>query len=351
MLPRALEHSRQAIRIYQSVEGNRANALEFRERPLDDGGNQGPNKRKNGGVRRLRALVHPSSGIFRSTIARAAKLIHSVRLLHSLPAAGLGPHRSGSPGRPGNTCSTLGCSDVAPFATPLRQVGVRTPMRKLLQTASAVISAVLIALAVSSVEVTPQSVSCLVTTANGDVQGTATGSSCTFLGIPFARNTDRDLTLEAAATGCTLGGHADCGRRARHCPQINPAGSTTTVGTEDCLKLNIWTPNPAPATPAPVIVWMHTGAFQAANANLADSRGQNLAERTGAIVVAPGYRHGPFGFLGHSALTAEDPAYPSSGNYGFLDQRAALVWVRRQHRRIRRRPAQRDDRRTIGGWT
>ena len=100
------------------------------------------------------------------------------------------------------------------------------------------------------------------------------------------------------------------------------------MGIEDCLKLNVWTPNPAPATPAPVIFWIHTGAFQAANANLADSRGQNLAARTGAIVVAAGYRHGPFGFLGHSALTAEDPTYASSGNYGFLDQRAALVWVR-----------------------
>ena len=98
--------------------------------------------------------------------------------------------------------------------------------------------------------------------------------------------------------------------------------------TEDCLRLNIWTPNPAPASPAPVIFWIHTGAFQAAIANLADSKGRNLAERTGAIVVAANYRHGPLGFLGHSALSGEDPTYPSSGNYGFLDQRAALVWVR-----------------------
>jgi para-nitrobenzyl esterase len=112
------------------------------------------------------------------------------------------------------------------------------------------------------------------------------------------------------------------------CPQVNPAGSTTTQGNENCLGLNVWTPNPAPTSPAPVIVWLHTGAFQAASANLADSRGPNLAARTGAIVVAANYRHGPFGFLGHSALTAEDPAYASSGNYGFLDQRAALVWVR-----------------------
>ena len=53
-----------------------------------------------------------------------------------------------------------------------------------------------------------------------------------------------------------------------------------------------------------------------------------MAEQTGAIVVAANYRLGPFGFLGHRALTAEDPGYRSSGNYGFLDQRAALAWVR-----------------------
>ena len=115
---------------------------------------------------------------------------------------------------------------------------------------------------------------------------------------------------------------------AAQCPQVNPPGSTTTVGIEDCLKLNIWTPNPAPTDPAPVIFWIHTGAFMAASANLVDSRGRNLAEQTGAIIVAANYRLGPLGFVGHSALTGEDPTYPSSGNYGLLDQRAAMVWVR-----------------------
>ena len=66
----------------------------------------------------------------------------------------------------------------------------------------------------------------------------------------------------------------------------------------------------------------------AASANLPDSNGRSLAERTGAIVVAANYRVGPFGFMGHPALSAEDPGYRSSGNYGFLDQRAAMAWVR-----------------------
>lgn len=173
------------------------------------------------------------------------------------------------------------------------------------------------------------STACLVTTANGDVQGMDLGSTCVFLGIPFAAPPVGNLRWKppqpappwapAVLTATTT---------PRICPQVNPPGSNLTVGNENCLTLNIWTPNPPPSTPVPVIAWIHTGAFQAASANLADSNGRHLVEQTGVIVVAANYRHGPFGFLGHPALTAEDPAYPSSGNYGFLDQRAALAWVR-----------------------
>jgi para-nitrobenzyl esterase len=77
-----------------------------------------------------------------------------------------------------------------------------------------------------------------------------------------------------------------------------------------------------------VIVWLHTGGFSAASANFAGHNGRRLAEETGVIVVAPNYRHGPFGFLAHPALAAEDPGHPSTGNYGLLDQQAALRWVR-----------------------
>ena len=110
------------------------------------------------------------------------------------------------------------------------------------------------------------------------------------------------------------------------CPSLNAAG--TPGGDEDCLKLNVWVRDPFPTQPAPVIVWLHTGSFVSASANFASHNGRRLAEETGAIVVAPNYRLGPLGFLVHSALAAEDPAHPVSGNYGLLDQRAALEWVR-----------------------
>ena len=89
--------------------------------------------------------------------------------------------------------------------------------------------------------------------------------------------------------------------------------------------MNVWTPNPRRKSGAPVIVWFHPGSFATASANFPPQNGERIAALTGAIVVAPNYRLGPFGYLGHAALAGEDPA---AGNYGLLDQRAALSWVR-----------------------
>ena len=103
-------------------------------------------------------------------------------------------------------------------------------------------------------------------------------------------------------------------------------GQTPSLsGSEDCLRLNVWVADPLPNGPAPVIVWLHTGAFTGASANFAGTNGRRVAEETGAVVVAPNYRLGPFGFLVHPALAAEPEG--TAGNYGLLDQRAALRWV------------------------
>jgi len=165
----------------------------------------------------------------------------------------------------------------------------------------------------------------LATTFQGDVQGLDLGASCAFLGIPFAAPPIGPLRWKAPQPAPAWApAPLNATVASPPCAQISPAASTTTIGNENCLKLNVWTPDPLPVQPAPVIVWIHTGAFQGASANLADSNPRQLVERTGAIVVAANYRLGPFGFMGHAALSAETPGYPSSGNYGFLDQRAAL---------------------------
>ena len=165
---------------------------------------------------------------------------------------------------------------------------------------------------------------CFVTIGNGAVQGQDLGASCAFLGIPYAASPAGSNRWKPPmpATPWTT-----------PLPAITPPPSCpsnfsgTATGNEDCLKLNIWVAKSSMTGNAPVIVWLHTGSFVATSANSPSHNGKRLAEETGAIVVAPNYRLGPFGFLVHAALDAEDPAHPSSGNYGLMDQRAALQWV------------------------
>ena len=167
--------------------------------------------------------------------------------------------------------------------------------------------------------------SCFVGTPNGSIQGLDRGASCAFLGVRFAAPPTgsfrwaRPLPAAPWAPATFMATIAPPA-----CAQLSAANGQPT-GVEDCLMLNIWTPNPLPGSGAPVVVWFHGGGFVNASANFAPQNGQNLAALTGAIVVAPNYRLGPFGFLRHSALVAEDTA---AGNYGLLDQRAAIEWVR-----------------------
>jgi para-nitrobenzyl esterase len=100
---------------------------------------------------------------------------------------------------------------------------------------------------------------------------------------------------------------------------------------EDCLFLNVWTtnlPGDHPSEKLPVMVWIHGGGnLNGASQGPWQPIGAALA-RKGVVVVSINYRLGVLGFMGHPALTAESPHH-SSGNYGLLDQIAALEWVKR----------------------
>jgi len=93
--------------------------------------------------------------------------------------------------------------------------------------------------------------------------------------------------------------------------------------SEDCLYLNVWTPSPAKKR-LPVLVYFHGGGFAAGSGDEPRYDGTNFAKK-GIIVVTVNYRLGVFGFLAHPELTAESP-HKASGNYGMLDQVAALQW-------------------------
>ncbi len=97
--------------------------------------------------------------------------------------------------------------------------------------------------------------------------------------------------------------------------------------SEDCLTLNVWTPATNPGRGVPVMVWIHGGGFTMGSGSQPVFDGATLARR-GVVVVNFNYRLGRFGFFAHPALTAEAAGGPV-GNYGLMDQIAALKWVRR----------------------
>jgi para-nitrobenzyl esterase len=170
----------------------------------------------------------------------------------------------------------------------------------------------------------------LIQTDKGPVQGIVVGHTRAFLGIPFAAPPVGPLRWKPPQPAASWTTPLDASKKGPECAQLVELGNQPdSSSSEDCLTLNVWTPEASPATPAPVMAWIYGGAFVLGNAGDPAYDGRALSEATGAVVVTLNYRLGPLGFLAHSALTAEDPAHPSSGMYGFEDQRAALAWVQK----------------------
>ena len=97
--------------------------------------------------------------------------------------------------------------------------------------------------------------------------------------------------------------------------------------SEDCLYLNVWTPaRRSGERPLPVLVYFYGGGFTAGDGSEPRYDGAAMA-RKGIVALTVNYRLGVFGFLAHPELSAESPRH-ASGNYGLLDQAAALAWVR-----------------------
>jgi len=97
--------------------------------------------------------------------------------------------------------------------------------------------------------------------------------------------------------------------------------------SEDCLYLNVWRPKTLGSGKLPVLVYFYGGGFNAGDGSENRYDGESFAKE-GLIVVTVNYRLGIFGFFAHPALTEESPKH-ASGNYGLLDQHAALVWVKK----------------------
>ncbi len=162
-----------------------------------------------------------------------------------------------------------------------------------------------------------------VTTDSGTFIGATVDSIASFKGIPFAAPPVGALRWSAPAPVL---------------PSIPPRAATTygpdcmqnplpgikrgeRPMSEDCLTLNVWTPKPAKAAKLPVMVWIHGGGFVGGSGTLTETDGAALAKRD-VVIVSFNYRLGRFGFFAH-------PALEGGGNWGLMDQIAALQWVQR----------------------
>lgn len=171
----------------------------------------------------------------------------------------------------------------------------------------------------------------MVTTEGGRLSGLAlSGGVDAYLGIPFAAPPVRDLRWKPPQPAASWTGirHADrfapeCLQPLRSPRQNHYFGEEAT--SEDCLYLNIWAPRGARR--APVVVWIYGGGFTIGSASMANYSGEPLA-RDGVVRVNLAYRVGALGFMAHPDL-ARESGYGASGNYGLMDQIAALRWVKR----------------------
>lgn len=163
--------------------------------------------------------------------------------------------------------------------------------------------------------------------ASGRLEGTASGQIASFKGIPYAAPPVGPLRWRAPQPAAAW----EDAKRADSFRSVCVQDGSQSMGlpmAEDCLYLNVWTPAASRAERLPVMVWFHGGGFIGGGAGpLYD--GAKFA-RNGVVMVSLNYRLGPFGFLAHPALSAESGH--GSGNYGLLDQIAALRWVQRNIR-------------------
>jgi para-nitrobenzyl esterase len=167
-------------------------------------------------------------------------------------------------------------------------------------------------------------------TANGTVNGTlgADGTIRIYRGIPFAAPPVGDLRWREPQPAKDWTGVRDGSEFAYRCmqTQIFPDMVFRDKGiNEDCLYLNVWTPKDAGKKELGVFLWFFGGGLAAGAADEPRYDGEALAKK-GVIVVECNYRLGVFGFLSHPELSQESPHH-ASGNYGLLDQTAALDWV------------------------
>lgn len=169
---------------------------------------------------------------------------------------------------------------------------------------------------------------------SGPISGLTAGADNdvrVYKGIPFAAPPVGPLRWQAPRPVNAWTAERACTEFGPSCPQPNLLerfyGQKLGPTSEDCLYLNVWTAAKKPSDKLPVMVWIHGGGYTMGNGSTPAYDGIAFA-RQGVVLVTINYRLGPFGWFAHPQLSKES-LHKASGNYGLLDQIAALEWVKR----------------------
>lgn len=169
-----------------------------------------------------------------------------------------------------------------------------------------------------------------VSTQQGVLQGTYDSGISSFKGIPFAQAPVGDLRWKAPLAPKAWEGTRKAdkfGPRAMQRAIFSDMNFRSDGMSEDCLYLNVWTPAKTGKEKLPILVYFYGGGLFTGDGSEYRYDGENMA-RNGIISITVNYRLNVFGFMSHPELTAESP-HKASGNYGFLDQMAALQWIQK----------------------
>ncbi|MGA3074437.1 MAG: carboxylesterase/lipase family protein [Bryobacteraceae bacterium] len=188
--------------------------------------------------------------------------------------------------------------------------------------------------------VSPAAVRDRVKVETGVVKGAVDNGVAAFKGIPFAAPPVGALRWKAPQPASHWKGVREAvefGPRCMQGPIYNDMVFRDKGPSEDCLYLNVWTAAASAKARLPVMVWIYGGGYAAGATSEPRQDGENLAHK-GVVVVSMNYRLNVFGFFSHPEL-AQESGHDSAGNYGLLDQVAALQWVRKNIARFGGDPA------------
>ncbi|HRG66908.1 MAG TPA: carboxylesterase family protein, partial [Saprospiraceae bacterium] len=164
---------------------------------------------------------------------------------------------------------------------------------------------------------------------SGIIKGMKSENVNVFKGIPFAAPPVGEYRWRPPQPVKNWSGELDGTKFCSNCAQGGWGAAPGTMAdgsSEDCLYLNVWTPaSSTKKSNLPVMVWIHGGGFTGGSGSSPQNFGNEFAKQ-GVVLVTFNYRLGRLGFFAHPALSKEFPDEPK-GNYGYMDQIAALKWI------------------------